>query len=168
MFGQNSNERVSPPFCDQLTIYVRYVDDIGKSLTLRSGEEAQTLLAHVNSPNFSQTIKFEMELSDKKEKLPAQWPILDLRMAITPDGTTDRRLHSKPANKRITLHYKSHYSSSTNKAMIQNELQHSFLSQLCSSVVRQLQHSVLVLIKTLVRIPELHCAFSSGPAVSFS
>ena len=96
-------------------IYARYVDDIGT--IVHNIEEAQSLLTHVNSQH--QTIKFEMELPDEENYLP----ILDLKTAITPDGTIDRKLYSKPANKGITLHYESHHPSSTKNAMIRNELQ---------------------------------------------
>ena len=96
-------------------IYARYVDDI--STIVHNTEEAQSLLTHVNSQH--QTIKFEMELPDEENYLP----ILDLKIAITSDGTIDRKLYSKPANKGITLHYESHHPSSTKNAMIRNELQ---------------------------------------------
>ena len=93
----------------------RYVDDIGT--IVHCTEEAQSRLTHANGQH--QTIKFEIELPDEDNYLP----VLDLQIAITLDGTTDRKLYSKPANKGITLHYESHHPSSTKKAMIQNELQ---------------------------------------------
>ena len=48
-------------------------------------------------------------------------PMLDIKIAITEDGTVERQLYSKPASKGITLHYNSHHPSATKKAMVMNE-----------------------------------------------
>ena len=48
-------------------------------------------------------------------------PMLDIKIAITEDGTVERQLYSKATSKGITLHYNSHHPSTTKKAMVMNE-----------------------------------------------
>ena len=55
--------------------------------------------------------------------IPISLDVISLYTNIPSDGTIDRKLYSKPANKGITLHYESHHPSSTKNAMIRNELQ---------------------------------------------
>ena len=91
------------------TIYVRFVDDIGT--TVNTIEEAFEILQYMNSKH--PTIRFEIELPDADGFLP----ILDVKLKIKDDGTMERKLYTKPANKGITLHYKSHHQSATKRTV---------------------------------------------------
>ena len=48
-------------------------------------------------------------------------PILDKKVKIRLDGTIERKLYRKEANKGITLHFNSHHSSSTKTTTVINE-----------------------------------------------
>ena len=95
------------------TIYVRYVDDIGT--TVQTIEEAHETLHMMNSKH--PTLRFELEAPDAAGFLP----ILDLKIKINVDGSMERKLYTKPANKGITLNYRSHHPSSTKLAVTTNE-----------------------------------------------
>ena len=95
------------------TIYVRYVDDIGT--TVQTIEEAHETLHMMNSKH--PTLRFELEAPDAAGFLP----ILDVKIKINVDGSMERKLYTKPANKGITLNYRSHHPSSTKLAVTTNE-----------------------------------------------
>ena len=99
----------------QPVLYVRYVDDTGTVVS--SVTEAQMLLQSLNSKHGS--IKFELELPLDDGHLP----ILDTTVKINADGSVAHRLYTKPASKRITLHYDSHHPDSIKRAIITNEIQ---------------------------------------------
>ena len=103
-------------------IYVRYVDDIGT--TVKTPSQAYNLLQYMNSKH--KTIKFEIELPDSDGFLP----ILDTRLKIKQDGTIERKLFTKSANKGITLNFDSHHSSATKSAVVHNELRRA---NICST-----------------------------------
>ena len=102
------------------TLYVRYVDDVGT--TVRNLEAASSMLDYLNSKH--DTIKFEMELPGHDGYLP----LLDISVKINEDGTIDRKLFMKAANKGIILHFQSHHPSSTKEATARNELQRAMRS----------------------------------------
>ena len=106
----------------QLTIYVRYVDDVGTVTT--DTEQANTILTYLNEQH--PTIKFEMELPDNNGYLP----ILDIKLNIDQDGNIHHKLYTKPASKGITLNFHSHHPSSVKKAVVANEFKRA---QLCAS-----------------------------------
>ena len=63
------------------------------------------------------TLRFELEAPDAAGFLP----ILDVEIKINVDGSMERKLYTKPANKGITLNYRSHHPSSTKLAVTTNE-----------------------------------------------
>ena len=75
------------------------------------------MLDYLNSKH--ETIRLEMELPN----LDGYLPIFDIAVNINEDGTIDRKLFVKAANKVIMLHFHSHHLSSTKKATALNELQ---------------------------------------------
>ena len=83
----------------QLTIYVRYVDDIGT--VVPNSDEAYRTLTYLNSKH--PTIKFELELPDSDGYLP----ILDIQMKIDDNGQIHHRLYTKKASK-ISLYTSTH------------------------------------------------------------
>ena len=106
----------------QLSIYVRYVDDVGTVTT--DAEQANTILTYLNEQH--PTIKFEMELPDNNGYLP----ILDIKLNIDQDGNIHHKLYTKPASKGITLNFHSHHPSSVKRAVVANEFKRA---QLCAS-----------------------------------
>ena len=106
----------------QLTIYVRYVDDVGTVTT--DTEQANTIHTYLNEQH--PTIKFEMELPDNNGYLP----ILDIKLNIDQDGNIHHKLYTKPASKGITLNFHSHHPSSVKRAVFANEFKRA---QLCAS-----------------------------------
>ena len=110
----------------QLTIYVRYVDDIGT--VVPNSDEAYRTLTYLNSKH--PTIKFELELPDSDGYLP----ILDIQMKIDDNGQIHHRLYRKKASKNITLHFNSHHPRTVKKAIITNELRRATL---CSSLAHR-------------------------------
>ena len=91
------------------TIYLRFVDDIGT--TVQTIEEAQETLQMMNSKH--PTLRFELEAPYAAGFLP----ILDVKIKINVDGSMERKLYTKPANKGTTLNYRSHHPSSTKLAV---------------------------------------------------
>ena len=115
-------QTLQPP----LTIYVRYVDDIGT--TVLNTTDAHNILAYLNSKH--PTIKFELELPDTDGYLP----ILDIQLKIDEHGNILHKLFTKKASKNITLHYLSHHPRSVKKAVVTNELTRATL---CSSTAHR-------------------------------
>ena len=63
------------------------------------------------------TLRFELEAPGAAGFLP----ILDVKIKINVDGSMELKLYTKPANKGITLNYRSHHPSSTKLAVTTNE-----------------------------------------------
>ena len=98
------------------TIYVRFVDHIGTTVQTIELEEAHETLHMMNSKH--PTLRFELEAPDAAGFLP----ILDVKIIkINVDGSMERKLYTKSANKGITLNYRSHHPSSTKLAVTTNE-----------------------------------------------
>ena len=74
------------------------------------------MLEHLNKKH--PTIQFELETPGEDGFLP----ILDIKVKIKADGTIERKLYTKEANKGITLHFNSHHSSSVKTTTVLNEL----------------------------------------------
>ena len=106
----------------QLTIYVRYVDDVGTVTT--DTEQANKILPYLNEQH--PTIKFEMEVPDDNGYLA----ILDIKLNIDQDGNIDHTLYTKPASKGITPNFHSHHQSSEKRAAVANEFKRA---QVCAS-----------------------------------
>ena len=77
---------------------------------------AHQLLEYLNKQH--PTIQFELETPAEDGFLP----ILDIKVKIRLDGTIERKLYRKEANKGITLHFNSHHSSSVKTTTVINEL----------------------------------------------
>ena len=73
------------------------------------------MLDHLNNQHAS--IRFELEFTDDEGFLL----ILDIKLKIKEDGTTQRKVHTKAVNKGIILHSQSHHPSSTKVAVMRNE-----------------------------------------------
>ena len=82
----------------------------------RKSLDLKTFLRSTNSKH--PTIRFGIELPDADGFLP----ILDIKLKIKDDGTMERKLYTKPANKGITLNYKLHHQSATKRAVARMEL----------------------------------------------
>ena len=109
------------PLKPPLTIYVRYVDDIGT--TTPNIDAPNRLLTHLN--NQHPTIKFELELPDRDGYLP----ILETKINIDDHGKIQYKFFTKVASKGITLNYRSHHPRATKVAVIRNEFHQA---ELCS------------------------------------
>ena len=95
-------------------VFVRYVDDVGT--VVPNTQVAQGTLEHLNKKH--PTIQFELETPGEDGFLP----ILDIKVKIKADGSIERKLFTKEANKGITLHFNSHHSSSVKTTTVLNEL----------------------------------------------
>ena len=111
------------PKLQDLSVYVlqvRYIDDTGT--VVANKQQARDILRYLNSQHA--TIKLELEFPDNEGFLP----ILDIKLRIEQDGTIQRKLYTKVANKGIILHSESHHSTSTKGAVIRNEFRRAKLN----------------------------------------
>ena len=64
------------------------------------------------------SIKFELEILDNEGYLP----ILHIKLKIVESGNIITKHYQKAANRGTTLHSDSHHLSTTNKAIVNNEI----------------------------------------------
>ena len=100
------------------TIYVRFVDNIGT--TVQTIEDPRSTR---NTPyDELQTSHVKIRAgSSRCCRFPAHSRCHNLKIKINVDGSMERKLYTKPANKGITLNYRSHHPSSTKLAVTTNE-----------------------------------------------
>ena len=108
------------PKLQDLSVYVRYIDDTGT--VVANKQQARDKLSYLNSQHA--TIKLELEFPDDEGFLP----ILDIKLRIEQDGTIQRKLYTKVANKGIILHSESHHPTSTKGAVMRNEFRRAKLN----------------------------------------
>ena len=98
-------------------------------------------LEHLNKSH--PTIQFELETPGEDGFLP----ILDIKVKIKADGSIERKLYTKEANKGITLHFNSHHSSSVKTTTVLNELA---IAERCSTP----EHREEVITSTLAKMED--------------